>query len=551
MSLAALAWPAPRKTKWRRRIVSQFAPMQALSKAQRQQVTRTGALVRTRAELLEMPERTRSEIDRKLARLSEIIAWVRTSRVPIFREMARLERKRGGEIIAATYCLRIMRWLGEDRFGDLPFVMDALTAWGFTAEAHAAEAMYGATEDRDARCLALLRDQVARHRTKAMSEFETLIDRRGEAPARVAVIVSLYNAAAKLPTLLKNIEIQSVVSDGGLEVVLIDSGSPASERAVFEAFAARGRLPLVYGRSAGRETIQAAWNRGIQLARAPYLSFLGVDEGLHPDCLKILSDTLDANPQVDWAMANSIVTEVDRDGIFSRDIMPYDRTGYHPSLVALETCYLSWVGGLYRKSIHDRFGYYDESFRAAGDTEFKGRVLRDIETMHVPRPLGVFNNYPEERTTNHPRAEIEDLRAWYLHRTPAGIDYSFADKPASAAEDLFRRSLRYRKSYCGHASTDFDMAVASARHLCARDDSGPQARHWLTSAERLLGAARRMETLHLTDGRGARGRALRDTLIAMQGWAEADETRFGLPHRPIYELFNDNRYEQHWWTWSS
>ena len=55
--------------------------------------------------------------------------------------------------------------------------------------------------------------------------------------------------------------------------------------------------------------------------------------------------------------------------------MPYDRRKYQQDLVYLETCYLSWVGALYRRSIHDRFGYYDGSFRGAGDTEFKSRIL--------------------------------------------------------------------------------------------------------------------------------------------------------------------------------
>jgi hypothetical protein len=30
-----------------------------------------------------------------------------------------------------------------------------------------------------------------------------------------------------------------------------------------------------------------------------------------------------------------------------------------------------------------------------------------------------------------------------------------------------------------------------------------------------------------------------------------DQTTFDLPTRPNYELFNDNRYEQHWWSWST
>ncbi len=273
---------------------------------------------------------------------------------------------------------------------------------------------------------------------------------------------------------------QSLARRGELEVILVDSNSPADERGAFAAFAADNSLPIVYARSHERETIQAAWNRGIQLSRAPYLAFLGADEGLHPDALRRLAAVLDADPGVDWAMADSLVTSVDRDGVFDADVMPYDRRGYRQDLVYLETCYLSWVGGLYRRSIHDRFGWYDESFRAAGDTEFKNRIMPHIRSVRVPGMLGVFNNYPEERTTQSPRAEIEDLRSWYLWRTTAGMHYAFANRPAEDAARLFVDALSYRKSFCGHVSTDFDLAAAVAEHLAGRPDAAAWAATALT-----------------------------------------------------------------------
>ena len=88
------------------------------------------------------------------------------------------------------------------------------------------------------------------------------------------MIVSLYNAADKLPTLLSMLNQQSLAQRGELEVVLVDSGSPADERGVVSAFAKQHDLPVVYARSAQQaKPCQAAWNRGIRLARAPYLSF--------------------------------------------------------------------------------------------------------------------------------------------------------------------------------------------------------------------------------------------------------------------------------------
>jgi glycosyltransferase involved in cell wall biosynthesis len=301
--------------------------------------------------------------------------------------------------------------------------------------------------------------------------LEIFEDHRDQRPRRVSIIVSLYNAAAKLPTFWRMLQQQSVLRAGDAEVILVDSGSPSNEYAVFRQLYARDPLPVVYARSKNRETIQTAWNRGIKLSSGAYLAFLGVDEGAHPDCFTILAEELDRDPAIDWVMADSIVTEVDRAGIFKRDVMPYDRTGYRHDWHYLDCTFLSYVGGLYRRNIHDRFGYYDESFRAAGDTEFKNRILPFIKSKYVPRPLGVFNNYPEERTTQHPRAEIEDLRAWYLHRTPAGASYAFGDRPVEDVVALLNDTLGYRKCYCAHTSTDIELADSLSSHLAGRADA--------------------------------------------------------------------------------
>ncbi len=530
--------------------------MSRLSPRTFRQIDRSRRLELLRHHMLAAPETDFGEQRAKLLHLSHRVTDHLVNRVPLFREMARLERALGRELIAATYALRIMRWLGRDSYGDLPFVRATLQAHGFDHEAATAEAMFGSAEERDARCLDLMEDAFQRNRRKRDLPLVVLDDRRGPAPRRVAVIVSLYNAAGKLPTLLTCLAQQSLAARGELEVVLVDSNSPTDELAALEAFLARQDLPVVYARSAGRETIQQAWNRGIGLTRAPYLAFLGADEGLHPEALHTLAAALDADPRADWAMADSIVTSVDAKGVFDADIMPYDRTGYRQDMVYLDTCYLSWVGGLYRRSIHDRFGFYDESFRAAGDTEFKNRILPHIRSVHVPRALGVFNNYPEERTTAHPRAEIEDLRAWYLWRTPAGMRHAFANRPVEDAMALLRTALNYRKSFCGHLSSDFDLADALARYLATRPDAPVE---WVQRAARATGEAvaalRQLDELPRTVLGGPRGLGVAWHVFARVkaahgSMAEQHRVLFDLPARPHYELFNDNRYEQHWWSWS-
>ncbi len=494
-------------------------------------------------ELFSWPEATPRDLDRKVTAYLEAAGKARVDRVRLLRELARLEQMRGKELLACTYRLRAMRLLGDDRHRDLLAVKQTLQKQGYPVEAAAAEALYGFVALRFPRCQQILQNALEYNRQPpAPVEFEFIEDRREDRPYKVAVIVSLYNAASKLPCFVRALQNQTLLRKNEVEFVFVDSHSPANEYEALRQTAQELALPYVFIRTQQRETIQTAWNRGILLARSPYLTFLGVDETIVPDALEILSGELDREPALDWVQGNSLVTEVDVDGVFVKDVMLYDRTGYTPDHVYLETCYLSWVGALYRRNIHDRFGYYDGTFGAAGDTEFKGRLLPFLKTKCIPQTLGVFLNYPEERTTCSPKAEIEDLRAWYLHRSLAGIDYALQRRDPADAEKLLLLALQYRKSYVRHLSTDLEYALNAAEYLADRVPGSPTL--GLTGGiNDLLEAYCSLEQINPLTARHFAETIQRARKTIEQVQKDHRQTPW-LQHAH-YAIANDNRHEQH------
>ena len=236
-----------------------------------------------------MPEHSAGDLDLKWQQCAQLVADLRIDRVRLWRELARLEALRGNDLVGATYRLRAMRLAGEDRFRDLSGVVATLTRHGYEREAEAAEAMYGVGEHTERRCRELLDRSLHAHRQNPRGEYELLDDRRGPDRPRASVIVSLYNAAEKLPRFLDALGLQTLIAAGQAEIVLMDSGSPGDEYAVFRRWAEGHNSSVVYARTARRETIQASWNRGIALARGRYLSFLGVDEAIRPRALELLA----------------------------------------------------------------------------------------------------------------------------------------------------------------------------------------------------------------------------------------------------------------------
>jgi glycosyltransferase involved in cell wall biosynthesis len=518
--------------------------------------------------IVNLPETTETQLNDKLEQLGNLSQTINPEaknwreklksgylleRVKIWREMARLEQIRGNELVAATYKIRGMRLLGSDRFNELADIINILNQHGFSREAQVVTAMYSKANHQEKLGEQLLPKAYQDNLDYRPQEYEFSRDCRHKSSYRVAVVVSLYNAANKLTRFLQVLASQTLLQKQEAEVILIDSGSTEGEYQIFQQLAPQLNLPLVYTRTKNRETIQSAWNRGILLSRSPYLTFLGVDETMVPEALAILATELDRDANLDWVVGHSLVTNVDRQGNWLNDIMLYNRRGYEQDLVYLDTCYLTYVGGLYRRSIHHRFGYYDSSFRGAGDTEFKNRVLPYIKSKMIDRVLGIFWNYPDQRTTQSPLAEIEDLRAWYLHRTLEGVKYAFEQRNPEEAENLLYHALAYRKSFCEHLSTDFEYAGNLSQFLAVKNPDSPLGGYF-TGIKTMLNAYRNLEYLPELPSLSYLNRLWRTYNLAQKIAFEHQNIAKSLGKNnfnPHYKLFNDNRFEQHCNLWSS
>ncbi|KFF41489.1 MAG: glycosyltransferase [Candidatus Atelocyanobacterium thalassa isolate SIO64986] len=537
-----------------------------LSKAHNAQVLKAPKLVRRYKHIFNTLELTQKDLDKKIQECWKLGSNVdyesegirsrlgngyRIDRARLWKGIARIEDLRGNELVAVTYKLRSIRLLNKDLFDDLPSIVRVLKNKGFTKESDVIEAMYSTSEDKEDKCYQLLEQNRLSNSLNNKWNYEFLDDRRHKSTYRVSIIVSLYNASSKLVFFLKTLKHQTLIQKKEAEIILIDSGSPGDEYTVFKQIVDDLDIPVVYARSKERETIQMAWNRGIDLSKADFLSFLGVDETILPNCLEILAHELDKAPDLDWVTGHSLVTEVDSNGGWVSDIMPYYRKEYRQDLVYLETCYLSWVGALYRRSIHKRFGYYDSSFRGAGDTEFKSRILPFIKSKIVDCTLGVFWNYPDERTTQSPAIEIEDMRAWYIHRTLGGIRYAFANRSMEEVENLIYLCLCYRKSYCTHTSTDLEYAYNLCLYL---KEIYPQSKvlKYFNGIETLIRSYRSLDCISKLSQWSPLKKILEIRKVASQIQKEHRASwnkDLSLGLEPTYTIFNDNRHEQHSSLW--
>lgn len=394
-------------------------------------------------------------------------AWLRTR---LTLSLADAEAAAGRDLLAAAYRFRALRWLGDDRFGLAPLVSRTLCAAGLHEEGRVVP-LYAKSlvpSDAGTDVERYLRDRFDAFRAFPVpTNYDEIVDSRRAPRYRVSVIVSLYDVGRlMLERFVRMLQTLPMLARKEAEIIFIDSGSPSPQWTLLADLVGELQNDYLFVRTSARETIQSAWNRGITMARGEYIACLGTDEGLHPAALDTLAEALDRSPTIDWAMSDSVVTAVDACGVHLDDKMAYLRTGNWSEASQLFDCtYLSYVGGLYRRSVHDRFGLYDPSFGGAGDTEFKCRIHPFISTVHVPKTLGVFLDYPVERATASCRVELEDARAWYLFRTLGGVRYLFQGAEQSRIEAAFWGTLSNRRAFTPGPECDAQFALRLLQHL--------------------------------------------------------------------------------------
>lgn len=203
----------------------------------------------------------------------------------------------------------------------------------------------------------------------------------------VTAIVSTYASSALLRSRLENLLSQTL--GDRLEVVVVDSGSPENDGEIAEEFARRDpRVKVV--RTAERETIYKAWNRGVEASRGRFLTNANTDDVLRSDALERLAAELESDAGTDLVYGDFWITHLPNQEFAGAVRMGYSLKPEWSPEIMLAGCHMG-PQPMWRRSLHDRFGMFDASFHAAGDYEFWCRCAAGgARFRHVPEFLGLY-----------------------------------------------------------------------------------------------------------------------------------------------------------------
>lgn len=182
---------------------------------------------------------------------------------------------------------------------------------------------------------------------------------------KLTIVTSAYRSEKYLQIYFENMICLTNLDE--ISIILLLNDATEEEKRIAEFY--KKKYPnIFYIQYTPRESIGASTNRGFRLAKTLYVGYADVDDLRASNAFELQIKTLDENPDVDFTYGDFVVVSKigQKEGKYINtqefDINEFARS----STVG--------PGHLFRRSLLDKIGYWDEQLKSGGDFEFQIRA---------------------------------------------------------------------------------------------------------------------------------------------------------------------------------
>lgn len=219
---------------------------------------------------------------------------------------------------------------------------------------------------------------------------------------RVSIITSLYDADEFIAGFLSDIVQQTIFDQ--CELIIINANSPGNEEPIIKQY--MQKYPnILYKRLDADPGLYAVWNIAINMAQADLITNANLDDRRNPESLHMHAVALEQNPQVDLVYSDFLVTFEPNETFADNS----HRYGLYPPEFEQELMHKCITGPqpMWRKSVHERCGYFDETFVSAGDFEMWNRAVEQGSLLlKVAGMSGLYYLNPKGLSTDNAKSEL-------------------------------------------------------------------------------------------------------------------------------------------------
>lgn len=213
---------------------------------------------------------------------------------------------------------------------------------------------------------------------------------------RVSIITSVYNGDEFIAGFLSDIVGQTIFKE--CELIIINANSPGNEEPIIKYFC-QHYPNIIYERLSFDPGLYGVWNYIIKKAHADLITNANIDDRRNPESLEMHARALEEDHSVDVVYSNIYLTHGANE--------TFEKNSRYARLNPGEFCpkrmgkCLPGPQPMWRRSLHEKFGFFDESFLSAGDLEFWNRLTsQGVRFKKTPGESGLFYQNPHGLSTD-------------------------------------------------------------------------------------------------------------------------------------------------------
>ena len=198
---------------------------------------------------------------------------------------------------------------------------------------------------------------------------------------KVSTITPCYNMSKYMKGFLDNLSTQT---HKDLEIIL-DHNDPTDEEITLVEEYNKEHDNIFHIVVEGVDPIGVSMNRCIEFATGDYLCIWNVDDLRTPDSIEIMAKVLDENPDVDLVYGNYVI--VSNFGETNGQFVDVE-----PHIHELKEGMILGPFFMFRKSLIEKSGVFDEQLIQGPDYDLALRLVRNGKAHFMPDNLGYYLN---------------------------------------------------------------------------------------------------------------------------------------------------------------
>ena len=199
------------------------------------------------------------------------------------------------------------------------------------------------------------------------------------------IITATYNSQQTISRTLNSL-LNQTFSD--FEYLIIDGNSNDRTLDILKAYETKFLEKKIAFKwiSEPDSGIYDAWNKGLNLAKGEWISFLGSDDYYLEDALENYYTLVSNNKKpLDWIYSNVLFSESENNKRLLDAVWNWENFKRNTSITPAH------VGSFHNRSFFSKYGTYDTSYKIAGDYEILLRPKNQLKTAKIEKTTAVMD----------------------------------------------------------------------------------------------------------------------------------------------------------------